>query len=477
MLRVFDMNKRYLSWPVTILLSLIAHLSGGCGGASIPAKPAKINYYLERSNTNTDYNFLRIEIEDNQSDQYTFSMGGLGFSAEINFDERIAIRERTRIDYDEEAIYTLGLVFYNKAGTVFIDDTLAWEYSLEKPPKPIVSFAEEATNDDDVTLLLGGNLSRKTIEIWVEGDLLNAPEGQWYEIPTDLRLPIKVSEEDGIKALKIKYRNIYSNEGEFEEVEILRKNNGPTDCDAQVGSNNVGSRDLRVYVSANNEGPMYWEIIGDVDSTGKRQFINTSTANVKLVPEEGQKNLLVHLEDAAGNTCNPIPISVYYSPSGPEFGVRIKDDLLVTEDTDIEIINYFPHLPVDVAQMYIHGPHVVETELTQKWVDYQEVVPVTLTEVEGHRDIYVQFRRHPAFDPTPATFTHVYLRPYIAYHNNFVTISDIADLDYVNITGCSQTYQQVDYQSAYPCNVSEVQVTVEYVLTDQSKVIKSIIIP
>ncbi|NRA47467.1 MAG: hypothetical protein HRU09_21165 [Oligoflexales bacterium] len=448
-----------------------------CGGAAIPKKPAKINYFLERSNTNTDYNFLRIEIENDDFDQYTFSMGGLGFTSEVNFDERMAIRERTRIEYQEEAIYTLGLIFYNKAGTVFIDDTLAWEYSLEKPPKPIISFTEEATNDDDVTLLLGGNLSRKSIEIWVEGDVLENPEGKWYEIPADLRLPIKVSSEDGIKELTVKYRNIYSNEGEAETVEILRKNNGPTDCDAQVGSNVVSSRDLRVYVSANNQGPMYWEIIGDVDTTGKRQFINTSTANVRLIPEEGEKKLQVLLEDAAGNKCNPIPINVYYSPGGVEFSIKIENDLLVTEDTRVNIVNYFPHLPVDVAQMYTHGPHVVETELTQKWVEFQETVEVTLTEVEGHRDIYVQFRRHPAFDPTPATYTHIYLRPYIAFNNNHVTISDIADLEYVTITGCSQTYQQVAYQSAYPCDVEELQVTAEFVLSDQSKVTKSLIIP
>ena len=472
---MIERHFQRLGFLVCISVNALSFLS--CGGAAIPAKPAKINYYLERPNTNTDFNHLRIEIEDDQFDQYTFSMGGLGFTSEINFDERMEIRERTRIEYDEEAIYTLGLIFYNKAGTVFIDDTLAWEYSLEKPPMPIVSFTEEATNDDDVTLLLGGNLSRKTTEMWIEGDLAESPTGKWHDIPSDLRLPIKVSSGDGMKELRIKYRNIYGNEGDFGTYEILRKESGPTDCDADVGSNTVGSRDLRVYVSATNEGPMYWEIIGDVDTTGRRQFINTTAANVKLLPGEGQKNFQVLIEDAAGNKCNPIPLSVAYIPGGTEFSVKIEDDLLVTEDIKVNIVNYFPHLPVDVAQMYIHGPHVVETDLTQKWVDFQDIVEVTLTEVEGHRDIYVQFRRHPSLDPTPATFTHIYLRPYIAYHNNHITISDIADLDYVNITGCTQTYDQVAYQSAYPCDVQELQVTAEFILTDQTRVSKSIIIP
>ncbi|MFK7826957.1 MAG: hypothetical protein AB8G05_22635 [Oligoflexales bacterium] len=470
-----ELNPPKLAFFVYMIISALTFW--GCGGAAIPTKPAKINYFLERPNTNTNYNYLRIEIEDNETDQYTFSMGGLGFTAEVNFDERMEIRERVRIEYNEEAIYTLGLIIYNKAGTVFIDDTIAWEYSLEKPPKPIVSFTEEATNDDDVTLLLGGNLSRKTIEIWIEGDLAEFPAGRWYEVSSDLRIPIKVSTEDGMKELKIKYRNIYGNEGDLETIEILRKNNGPTDCTAEVGSNTVGSRDLRVYVSATNEGPMYWEIIGDVDSTGRRQFINTTTANVKLLPEEGEKNFQVLIEDAAGNKCNPIPLSVTYIPGDSEFSVKIQDDLLVTETTRVNIINYFPHLPVDVAQMYIHGPHVVETELTQKWVAFQDIVEVTLTEIEGNRDIYVQFRRHPSFDPTPATYTHIYLRPYIAYHNNNITISDIADLENVTITGCSQTYEQVDYQSAYPCDVQELQVVAEFVLSDQSRVSKSIIIP
>ena len=35
----------------------------------------------------------------------------------------------------------------------FIDDTIAWEYSLEKPPKPILSFNEVATRDQNVDVL------------------------------------------------------------------------------------------------------------------------------------------------------------------------------------------------------------------------------------------------------------------------------------------------------------------------------------
>lgn len=437
-----------------VFLFFSINLFVSCGGSEIQTDGPTIRYQLDRLNTNQKINALVITTDGGDISKYTYSVGGIGFTSPTPFDTILPIQERTRILYDEEAIYTLGVTIYNEDGIPFIDDTLAWEYSLEKPPDPIVLFKERATKDGLATLLLNGNLERKTVDIWVEGDLRDYPNGYWSKIPVNLQFPIQTSETDGVKNFRIKYQNIYGNHSNYIETSIIKKSTPPRNCRAYIPSEQTGTRNLRILLAAENDGEMFYKIEGDVDPNPWLSYINQGVAAVLLSPVRGVKNLVVKMEDVAGNPCDDIPISLQYEPGVIGFGMIFENEAVWTDETAIKIYNSFDRLATDPAEMYIDGPHVVESEVTHAWVPYQDVVDLVLRETDGVRDVFIKFRVSPMAPETKTIMKSIYLRPRMFFRNDKVNFTAGDQVVAVTITGCFEEYISVEMQDYFPCSSS-----------------------
>ena len=152
---------------VAALSVLACFFAIGC--SKDPANDATIKYYLERAATAVKENALIMESKGAYTPK--FAISGTGFSAEINLNQVMPLRERTLLTTDEFGSFNVGISIFQENDLPFLSDSLSWRSSDEVPPFPIVSFTEEATNDDQVSLVVSLIDAKDIADIWVEGDL------------------------------------------------------------------------------------------------------------------------------------------------------------------------------------------------------------------------------------------------------------------------------------------------------------------
>ncbi|WP_324962018.1 hypothetical protein [Oligoflexus sp.] len=451
-------------------LALIMLLTA-CGGG---ANSGLIKYYLERDATATTVNRLKLEVLGDFKPQ--FSINGTGFTAEVPFDSIIEVRDSTLLTADAFGEVFINITLYQENGKPYLQDRLSWKSSPEVPSTPEPYFSEDASADAWVYLVLPATRGRNVKEVWVEGDLdASVSAGQYYDIPGDDQVLIQLSDGDGTKQLRVKYRNIFGTEGALMTTGIVRKSTPPKGCTATLVSSATATGYVRARIEALNDGPLYFRIDGDVETLKEyRSFTDTTDELIVLSPGEGSKNLKVKIRDAAGNACEDIPLTVIYDRSYVPGSVAFQDQALWTDDPNVVILPQFDYLPGDNVSMYISG-NIIPSADTFQWIPYRESVRVTLTPTNGTRHVIVQYRKDETL--MAEVTAPIFLQPYVQISGSGAVVSvipsHIIGAESLTLTGCVETYVQVPYDTSYTCTKAGGTATIRYYLNDGTTVARS----
>lgn len=432
-----------------------------------------VQYFLDRSYTGLDTNNLVVQLKN--AEGYQFSISGEGFDADIPKNASLPVQEKTALTYFDEGLYFLKVTITRPDGVIYVQDSLTWNYSKEIPPPPDISFSEEATADEFIDFLMPGNLDPKIAELWIEGDLAESPEGAWHKIGSDLKITQSVSSSDGYKNFTIKYRNIYGNVGESVDVGILKKSVGPKNCQATLASTSTLSSKIRIFLSVENEGEMSYQITGDVNPTAWEKFENEGEAVAVLSGEPGLKNIIVSMKDKASHSCPDLPLQLTWDLSYEPYSVKIKGDLLWSDELNVMAVLKYDRLPSEEIEMYISGG-ISAGEKIETWIPFQEELDIRLSPVDGNRFVYAQFRDQTGTLSEKA-YVAIYLKPFVILNSfgssYYVTVSNFVPIVDLTLTGCTQTYKHVAYQESYVCDLTSDPVSVTYFLNDGSSVTRT----
>lgn len=464
----------YATW----ILAVLAWLLSACGNNKIDVSAIpQFRYYVESKYTAQLENTLVIEGQG--IELLTYKLSGRGFIADIPLDTEVPVKPRTSLQYTEVGDYVVNIQFFKSDGTPLLQDSLKWSFSLESPDNPIVGFTSNATQDARVVLLVSESRDPLTNEIWIEGDLSieENPKGAWRTIPESSKVPIHLTEDDGIKTLRVKLRNDFKNETELKTIQIRKKTTAPANCRVEVRGAGSQNRYFEVMVFAENDGPVFYRVYGDVsDPTEFSEFVGSGTrVPIKMTSGAGTKNLTVQIRDEAENYCLRQDITVESDPAYVGEGLRIKDDKVWSDSNVITVLPWKDGFADDQVEMYIHGD-IIDDDNTFQWIPYKPELVVNLQPTDGTRWVRVQYRVNGNL--TSFRATSVYLKPFVLIQNGTDTPykilpSDIIQLNYLTLTGCSETYNQVPYAASYKCTPNASAATIVYTLKDGSTITKS----
>ncbi len=461
------------------ILLLLPLLSQACGEAIEVTQLPQFRYYLESPFTGQTENTLIIEGEGSQS--LSFKLSGDGFTAEAPLNTELAVRPRTKLQVAAVGDYNIDITFAKADGTPLFRDQLKWSYSLESPDTPIVGFSETASNDVNAVLLVAESRDPGTNEIWIEGDIApdETPEGKWRPIPSTSKVPLRLSESEGLKTVRVRLRNEFKNPTVEKTLQILKKSTVPTNCYAAVIGSGRASRYLPIYLSGENQGPLYYRVFGDLEGVSSFQkFEGALRTEIILSKGSGNKKFTIQIRDEAENYCARQEFSVDFNPSYQAEGIAIKDQALWSEADEITVLPRVDHFPSDQVEMYIHGDIEADSG-TFVWLPYSETAKVKLAPINGHRWVRVQFRING--EETSFRYAGIYFKPFLLLQGSAgaynLGVSDIQGLEKITITGCSQIYTDVAYQVSFPCSPTGSLAQIRYDLKDGSSIVRSVAIP
>lgn len=471
------MMKDKIRYAIEILSSALLGLaifafSSACKSAKNSGSATALSYKLEKIASSDGKNALIFSSP--KLSGYLISISGENLTASVPLNRFIPAQERIVVNHEKVGTYRIVVRIALADGSEFLRDELSWEYTQEVPSPPIVSFSEEASSDQQVLLLVSSSRGPSVQEMWIEGDV-EPQTGAWYTIPDSGKVPLILSAGDGLKTMRIKLRNRARTESASIVMAINRKGQGPVKCSAEAVAATVQGDDLRLRLSATNNGPMAYRILGDVAKVQEFQsFKDSIDLNVKLSAGNGIKNLKVVMRDEAESYCSHIPIQVVVDPNYLPYAVTINHSLLWTDANKIIIQPRFDSFASDSVEMYIEGG-VQSGSKTFQWVPYQSSLELELAPNDGHRFIIVQFRLRGQL--TEKVNDGIFLRPYIRIFNNSgvneLLLSQIVGLEKMTISGCKQIYTNISYQDRLPCTANGSPIEVRYELSDGTTVTRT----
>ena len=462
---------------ILFLLHLIVLCA--CGNDKEESIVPELNYYLESPYTNKNSNNLILDT--NIDEQYHVNISGTNFTLgdSLNLTEDFPVQNTIPIFYDAEGSYSMNLVIKTPLGDTYAQEVLSWEYSSEIPSDPIISFSEEASSDNEFLMLLSSSLSDNDVDIWVEGDIIDSFQNTWMTIPPSLVIPIKTTTDDGIKELKIKYRNLYGNESNLISTQITKKSQGPTNCEVTAQSSQISSNTLRIYIAASSDATLSYLVRGDVaTATSYQDFTGSTVANVELIPTTGEKNIQIKIRDIAENYCPDTDLVIDIDSDHKWIDMNIKDNPIWTDTSAITLQNTFPSLKSDTPEMKIFGG-VKQSANTFNWIPFQEEIEIELLPVSGHRFVFVQYRTDdkPGSE-TERIFSHIYLKPFVLLYDQSsyidIVVSNILETESITITGCDETYSAVAFQESYTCTNAASNIIVTFNFSDGTSLQKTL---
>ncbi|RZA24387.1 MAG: hypothetical protein EOP10_10060 [Proteobacteria bacterium] len=458
-----------------LILASILFACGQEGGKGA----GEVKYYLAQAATSTISNSLILEVEGDFKPN--FSVRGKGFTSSVEAGVSTAFQKQTELTAETFGEVAVEITLYQENGKPYLVDTLIWKSSGEVPPLPSPYFSEIVSADAYVYLVFPNKLLRgkNTTEVWLEGDLSESPEGHYETIPSDDQVLVKLSDADGMKTVRVKYRNIFGAHSALVTLMIEKKSVGPKECKAQPIASKTASGTIRTRIEAINEGPLYYKVTGDVDSPHDFvEFTDVIEEYIVLKGAEGSKRLTVQIKDQAGNVCPAIPLSIDYDRSYVPGKVTVLNDLLWTDSSQITLLPRYDQFTGDHIEMLITGG-VIAGANTFHWIPYSESVPIDLSPTNGTRHVLVQFRR----DQTPMleVTTAIFLKPYVIIQGAGppyqVIPGNILGTEKITLIGCLESYTNVSYQDVFPCSptvsAGSFTIDVTYYLKDGTSLTRS----
>lgn len=471
-----------MHWLSSIILSLLAMALACCGQNKIEVSSLpQFRYYIESKLTGRLENTLIIE--GGNTEQLKFMLSGTGFSADVPLNEELSLKPRVQLRYKELGDYSAKIHFFKADGTPLLQDTLKWSYSLSKPENPIAGFSSSAGHEFRVVLLVAESRDPGTNEIWVEGDLAadDLPRGSWREIPPSSKVPLHLSEGDGLKQIKFKLRNAYKNETEFKSAEILIKTEGPSNCQLETSGKGTVNRFFELKLSADNEGPVFYRVFGDLEEPMDFQKFTAKSMRVplKLSKGAGEKKLTVQIRDEAENYCLREDLKIVSDPNYVSEGIQVKDKQSWSESSQVNLEAWTDHFSDDSIEMYVHGD-IIADDNSFRWIPFKPDLSVQLQESDGNRWVRIQFRING--QTSNFRYTPIYLRPSLRVQTGSESPYTLVPANFVNLksltlTGCREAYQDVAYAPSFKCNPIAQVASIVYKLSDGSSLTKSVQFP
>lgn len=473
-------------WRTIVVAPIGLAFVTACGSAP-SSKDFNLSYKLARQYTGQNTNTLTIDLLDSGTDFYTFSLDSevADVSVEEGADHRLENQIIT-FNYNREGIYSADFKINRGNGTPFIYEILTWEFSLERPPAPIISFATRATRSASAQLLISDSRPTNTTDIWVSGDISTAgkaevvDEGYWEPLQTDTGSTlVTLTPGDGLKTVTAKLRNIFGNESDVGvPAEIILKQTPPSDCDAVPISATIGDNKVSLKLSATDPYEVFYSVFGDVKSVvNQAQFSDGDVVSVFVEPTTGPKSIRVTINDIAGNSCLDKDINLILDPNFEGEAIFVTDYAYWTDTENVVLNISFEHFP-DQAPLEFKITGDVTGSKTYDWIPAQADIPVTLTPTSsGSRMIYAQYRDVNG-DESYLLSKRIFLKPQIAIQNAVppfkdVIVSNIIDAPKLTIIGCNESYDEVVWQAVFPCEPNAPTVSVTWHIRDGTTVSRS----
>lgn len=465
--------REFLKPTAWLAFSWLAFVGGSaCSNVEENKSKGEISYKLERDATNNGENAILLQFPKDSG--YLVRVSGGDFTSSIPKDRLLPVQDRIEIRAEGLGKFAVNLVFALSDKTEFLEDTLVWEYGYEVPPEPIVSFSEEASNDEHVSLLVSSSRGPSVDEIWVEGDV--KPGASWSTIPSSGKVPIVLSDGDGTKSLRVKLRNRFGNVSPALDMAILRKSLGPQNCSAEPVAEKISGSQFRMRLRASNEGPLYYRVLGDIDQTQPfKEFAGDAVEEIALSPGAGAKTLTVTIRDVAENYCPPLTLNVTVDPEYLPYSVTIDHPRLWIDSYDISVSIRYDSFESENIEMFIDGG-VDPGPYTFQWIPYRKDLDLKLSPFEGNRFVFVHFR--VGGELAEKVNDAIYLKPYVRISGTgakrSLRLSSMLGIAAVSIEGCQEAYDRVEFAETLPCTPIADDIEVEYEMVDGSRLIRSV---
>ncbi len=471
-------NSKYIVLALTMLAA--------CGPPTkgVDSNLVTFSYSLARQYTGKVENSVTIIVDGESDDRFVYEVAS--DSASVDKPTGSLKSETVTLTYSAEGLYKADFKIDRVTGSPFIYEVLSWEYSTEKPDAPIISFADSATKSLTNFLQVSDSRSSNTTGIWLKGDIVipsgstEEDGGYWQDITSSqLKVPLTLTTGDGLKTVHAKFQNIYGNaSAEAEPAEIILKQNAATECKVSLLNPTIANNKVSLKLFATDPYQMYYSVTGDVKAVvDSRAFTDRDIVYVYVEPTPGEKTIYVTLQDIAGNICEETTVNVTLDPNTPSERIEVENSKYWTDSTDVVLDVYFEYFaeqePLEVKITGdVTGPNV------RVWLTSLADIAVSLTPTtSGERRIYAQYRDSYG-DTSYLLAKQIFLQPGISITDigggqRTVTVSLIPGTKHMTITGCSETYNQVDLTASYTCTPNAGTISVTWTFNDDSTLNKT----
>jgi hypothetical protein len=447
---------------------LLLYCLTSCGSErdQAPAAP-QIGYKIEREFTNKTKNKLIFDTDDST---YRVLIDGEGFTSNIPLGKTVDMPSEIALSYDNYGSYTVGLKVFLSDGTEILSDRLTWVYGPKVPPVPVVSPQREAVNSPTLNLLVSGSRGVETTELWVEGDV--AKGGAWYDISRNHMVQVRLMDDEGVKKLRFKHRNLYGAESPLsEDVLVILDYTPPTNCKAEPVAEATSNGKIAVRFSADDPNPLRYRISGDTPADLRSEtFLGQTTDLIQLSEGEGPKQFRVSLTDSAGNACDPIEVNVAVDKTYQSQWAILPDHRYWSDELDVTVATKFDHFAGDSLEMFVSG-WIEEGPIANAWIPWQEQFTVRLSPHTGNRFVRIKWR-DTAGNVSNEEVISVYLKPSIRLTPmnglSHVVVSKIIGTESVTIRGCEEVYEDIVYLDPLPCHRTNDPLKVTFIFQDGS---------
>ncbi len=446
-----------------------------------------MSYSLSRQYTGQTTDTLTLDVLGGSDDRYSFSLYSESAYSNIEQDKLLPLASQTiSLSYASEGVHFADFKVQKASGQPYIFEILTWEYSTEIPDVPIISFDRPATNSLANNLLISDSRTPNTTGIWIQGDVSSAGKsevvdgGYWDELKlTDKAARISLTPGDGPKVVNGKFRNIFGTESALASpAEIILKQTPPSGCDAELLTPTIGNNKVSIKMAVKDPYQTTYSVTGDVRSVvDQRVFADGEIVFVYVSPNPGKKNLVVFINDIAGNTCLAKDLVVTLDPNFASERIDVVGHPYWSDTENVTLDVFFDHFAdQEPLQLKITGD--VSGPNTNAWIAYQTGIAVTFNPTaSGRRRVFAQYKDAKGVESYLIT-TAVFLKPTITLVDagapfKNVVVSNISDTATVTISGCAETYANVAYQAAFLCQPNVPTVSVAYLFQDGSTLTRS----